>query len=122
MTRVLYILSCINIFVLFSAFISPVNSQTLPFNYRSTINSYSVSLIIDNKNSLTQSNVVFYATYIEKEVPEELKGRVMNSIFIGKFIADIADLFTVKYLDTIAGLFKTNVDSEADPEKEKPDN
>jgi len=54
-----------------------------------------------------------------KEVPGELKGRVMSSIFIGKFIADVADLFTVKYMETIASLFKTNLDHKPDSETDK---
>lgn len=51
----------------------------------------------------------------EKAVPPELKSRVMNSIYISKFLADLTELFTVKYISTIEALFKTTGNNVKNP-------
>lgn len=42
-----------------------------------------------------------------KEVPPEMKKKVMNDIAIAKFIMDMAFLVTSNYSSIISGLFKT---------------
>ena len=43
-----------------------------------------------------------------REVPPELRQRVMNDIAIAKLILDMAVLVTFNYSSLIKGLFKTN--------------
>ena len=43
-----------------------------------------------------------------REVPPELRKRVMNDIAIAKLILEMASLFTSNYSSLIKGLFKTN--------------
>lgn len=43
----------------------------------------------------------------DEEVPKELKSKVMNSINYAKFIGDVAELFSLKYIETLGNLFST---------------
>ena len=43
-----------------------------------------------------------------KEVPPEMKQRVMNDIAIAKLILDMAILVTSNYSSIFAGMFRTN--------------
>lgn len=43
-----------------------------------------------------------------KEVPPEMRQRVMNDIAIAKLILDMAVLVTSNYSSIFAGMFKTN--------------
>jgi len=43
-----------------------------------------------------------------REVPKELRKKVMNDIAIAKLILEMASLFTTNYSSLIKGLFKTN--------------
>lgn len=43
-----------------------------------------------------------------KEVPPELRKKVMNDVAIAKLILDMAVLITSNYSSLLSGLFKTN--------------
>jgi len=43
-----------------------------------------------------------------REVPPEMRQRVMNDVAIAKLILDMAVLVTSNYSSVLAGLFKTN--------------
>ena len=43
-----------------------------------------------------------------REVPPELRQRVMNDVAIAKLILDMAVLVTSNYSSILSGLFKTN--------------
>jgi hypothetical protein len=43
-----------------------------------------------------------------REVPPELRQRVMNDVAIAKLILDMAVLVTSNYSSIISGMFKTN--------------
>ncbi|MFX0557346.1 hypothetical protein ACOCEA_11150 [Maribacter sp. CXY002] len=43
-----------------------------------------------------------------KDVPPELRQKVMNDVALAKLIMDMATLFTSNYGKLIAGLLKTN--------------
>lgn len=47
-----------------------------------------------------------------KEVPEVLREKVINDISLIKLSIDLADLFVVKYPNTIGEFLKTENDSE----------
>lgn len=46
--------------------------------------------------------------YPPKEVPNDLKQKVMSEVASAKLIMDLASLFTSNYSATIESLFKTN--------------
>ena len=43
-----------------------------------------------------------------REVPPELKKKVMNDVATAKLIMDLSSLFTINVQSVIAGMFKTN--------------
>lgn len=43
-----------------------------------------------------------------REVPPELRQRVMNDVALAKLILDMAVLVTSNYANILSGLFKTN--------------
>jgi hypothetical protein len=48
----------------------------------------------------------------EKEVPEGLKEKVMRDVNYLRFFTDMAELFSVKYVETLTSLFKTEAGQE----------
>ena len=42
-----------------------------------------------------------------REVPPNLKKKVMNDVAAAKLLMDLASLFTLKYQNLISGMFKT---------------
>lgn len=47
-----------------------------------------------------------------KEVPNELKQKVMNDVGAAKLLMDMAALFTTNYKNTLGSMFKTNKKSK----------
>ena len=43
----------------------------------------------------------------EEEVPKHLKKKVMKSVNYAKFLVDVTDLFSMKYVETLGKLFET---------------
>ena len=47
-----------------------------------------------------------------EEAPKALKEKVIRNVNYIQFISDVADLFSVKYVETVQTLFKTEVGKE----------
>lgn len=56
-----------------------------------------------------------------EEVPEVLREKVINDISLIKLSIDLADLFVVKYPNTISEFIKTENDSDEDFEEDSKD-
>lgn len=49
----------------------------------------------------------------EKEVPADLREKLMRDIGYIRIFSDIAELFSLKYFETVQALFKTEAGREA---------
>lgn len=47
------------------------------------------------------------------EVPKELKEKIMRDVNYIRFFTDIADLFSMKYAETVQTLFKTDTGKDS---------
>ncbi|WP_430908887.1 hypothetical protein [Maribacter sp. 2-571] len=47
-----------------------------------------------------------------KDVPEEMRGKVMNDVAMAKLAMEMASLFTCNYKSVVGGMFKTNPNIE----------
>lgn len=62
---------------------------------------------------MTEMQNPFKRIGLNQEVPKELKEKLMRDVNYIRFFTDIADLFSIKYAETVENLFKTETGKDS---------